>query len=55
MGKQAWPNIHYIWAEFQSNSGPKGLSQFNMLVPEVFLIRPLKIPLVLGVKNLNYS
>lgn len=24
MAKQAWRNIHYTWAEFQSNLGPKG-------------------------------
>lgn len=36
---------------FNRTRGQKGLSQFNVLVPEVFLIRPLKIPLILGVKK----
>lgn len=49
-GKPAWPNIHYIWTEFQSNSGPRGLSWFNILFPGVFLIHPLKNPPVLATK-----
>lgn len=45
--------LHLGWISIEL--GPRGPSQFNILVPEVFLIQPLKIPIILGMKNLNYS